>query len=182
MGLFDELKRLTRPYEDDDDFFDEADSPAPVSGQTGPGYYGRPERQSFFAEESLDEQEEMMNEPLPPLRTRQENRREKRSKPAPSYGSRGQKVVLITPTHFEDGTGIANHVKDGHTVIMNIENTDKGTARRMLDFLSGVAYTLGGKIQKVSGSIFLIMPQSADVLDEVVMGRFSGEGGSGYSF
>lgn len=182
LGLFDELKRLTRPYEDDDDFFDEADAPVPIGSQSGSGYFGRPERQSFFAEESLDEQEQMMDEPLPPLRIRQESRRERKSKPAPSYGSRGQKVVLITPMHFEDGTGIANHLKDGNTVIMNIENTDKATARRMLDFLSGVAYTLGGKIQKVSGSIFLIMPQNADVLDEVVMGQFSADGGSGYSF
>lgn len=181
MGLFDELRRLTRPYEEDDDFFDEADTPAPIGG--GSGFFGRPERQSFFAEENLDEQDMMMDEPPPPLRIRQESRRERKPKTAPSYGGgRGQKVVLITPMHFEDGTGIANHLKDGNTVIMNIENTDKGTARRMLDFLSGVAYTLGGKIQKVSGSIFLIMPHNADVLDEVVMGQFSSEGSSGYSF
>lgn len=181
MGLFDELKRLTRPYDEDDDFFDEADAPIPISGRGEGGFSARPERDSFFAEENADEQEMMMDE-IPPLRVAQESRRERKARSAPSYGGRGQKVVLITPMHFEDGTGIANHLKNGNTVIMNIENTEKATARRMLDFLSGVAYTLGGKIQKVSGSIFLIIPHNADVLDEVALGRFTSDGGTGYSF
>ena len=79
-----------------------------------------------------------------------------------------QRVVLITPRVFDDAVGIANHLHDKHTVVMNLENTEKSTARRLIDFLSGVAYAQDGKIKKISGSIFLLMPSGVDLAGELV--------------
>ena len=61
------------------------------------------------------------------------------------------KVVLVKPERFENASEIADHLKEKRTVVMNLESTHKDIARRLVDFLSGVAYAGEGKIKKVSG-------------------------------
>ena len=76
-------------------------------------------------------------------------------------------VVLVKPDKFENATEIADHLKDKRTVVINLEQTNKEIARRLLDFLSGVAYAFQGKIQKVANSTFLITPYNVGIMGDI---------------
>ena len=80
-------------------------------------------------------------------------------------------VVLANPEKFENAAEVADHLRDRRTVVLNLEETNKDTARRIVDFLSGVAYALDGKIKKVAVSTYIITPFnveiSGDLIDEL---------------
>ena len=80
-------------------------------------------------------------------------------------------VVLVKPTDFDDAAAIADDLKQSHTVVLNLEATNRDTARRLLDFLSGVAYAISGKIQRIANNTFIIVPFnvgiSGDIMDEL---------------
>lgn len=82
-------------------------------------------------------------------------------------------VVLFKPERFgEDTRAIADELIKMHTVVLNLENTNKDVSRRIIDFLSGVAYANGGQIKKVATSTFIITPYNVgltgdDLLDEL---------------
>ena len=67
-------------------------------------------------------------------------------------------VVLVKPDRFEAAAEIADHLKDKRTVVLNLEQTNKDIARRLVDFLSGVAYANEGKIKKVQTAPILSHP------------------------
>ena len=68
------------------------------------------------------------------------------------------KVVLVKPEHFEDASTIADHLNNKRTVVLNLESTNKEVSRRLVDFLSGVAYANNGQIKRVANSTFIITP------------------------
>ena len=81
------------------------------------------------------------------------------------------KVVLVKPEHFEDASTIADHLNNKRTVVLNLESTNKDVARRLIDFLSGVAYAGEGKIKKVAANTYIITPYhvelEGDLIDEL---------------
>jgi len=82
-------------------------------------------------------------------------------------------VVLFKPDRFSDETrAIADELMKQHTIVLNLENTNKDNSRRIIDFLSGAAYASRGKIKRVATSTFLIIPSSVgmtgdDLLDQL---------------
>jgi cell division inhibitor SepF len=76
------------------------------------------------------------------------------------------KVVILKPENFEDAQEICDHVKDRKPVIFNLEELEKESAQRIVDFLSGSVYAIEGNIQKVSSNIFLIAPANVDIMSE----------------
>ncbi len=82
-------------------------------------------------------------------------------------------VVLFKPERFgEDTRAIADELIKMHTVVLNLENTNKDVSRRIIDFLSGVAYANSGQIKKVATNTFIITPYNVgltgdDLLDEL---------------
>ncbi len=77
-------------------------------------------------------------------------------------------VVLVKPERFENAAEIADHLKDKRTVVLNLEETPKDVARRLVDFLSGVAYANEGKIKKVANSTFIITPYNVDIMGDLI--------------
>ena len=75
-------------------------------------------------------------------------------------GAGQQQVVLVKPERFEEAAEIADHLRNKHTVVLNLEAADKVTARRLVDFLSGAAYVQEGNLKRVSSDTFLITPDS----------------------
>ena len=136
MGLFDELKKLTHTYDDEDDEYED-EFQAPKS----------PDRSSAAFEERR------------PVRV--EERRS--NKVVNIHATTQLKVVLVSPQHFEDASEIADHLKNKRTVVMNLEATNKDVARRLVDFLSGVAYAGEGKIKRVANSTYIITPYHVDI-------------------
>ena len=78
------------------------------------------------------------------------------------------KVVLVKPERFENASEIADHLREKRTVVLNLESTNKDIARRLLDFLSGVAYANEGKIKKVAISTYIITPYNVDILGDLI--------------
>ncbi len=80
-------------------------------------------------------------------------------------------VVLVKPERFDDASGIADHLNNKRTVVLNLESTEKNVSRRLVDFLSGVAYANNGQIKRVANSTFIITPYNVgivgDLLDEL---------------
>lgn len=82
--------------------------------------------------------------------------------PAPN-AQKQIKVMVVEPFSFDDAQHIADHLKNRKPVVVNLENTDKEIAKRMVDFISGTTYALSGTIQKVGNHIFLCAPSNVDV-------------------
>lgn len=76
------------------------------------------------------------------------------------------KVVVIQPDKYDDAQIICDHLKGKKPVIINLEELDKETAQRIVDFLSGSVYALEGNIQKISSGIFLIAPYNVDIMGD----------------
>lgn len=80
-------------------------------------------------------------------------------------------VVLVKPERFEDASAVADHLNSKRTVVLNLESTNKDVSRRLVDFLSGVAYANNGQIKRVANSTFIITPYNVglmgDLLDEL---------------
>ena len=153
MGFLDELKRLTHPYEDEmEDDYDEDED----------------------VYEDEDEPEERNQ--TPPPREREEPRRREYQEP-PRRNNGGKvvnihattqlQVVLVKPDRYENASEIADHLRDKRTVVLNLEKTQKDVSRRLLDFLSGVAYAQEGKIKKVALQTYIVTPYNVDIMDEL---------------
>jgi len=80
-------------------------------------------------------------------------------------------VVLVKPERFEDASGIADHLNAKRTLVLNLESATKDVTRRLIDFLSGVAYANNGQIKRVANSTYIITPYNVgiqgDLLDEL---------------
>lgn len=80
-------------------------------------------------------------------------------------------VVLVKPERFEDASGIADHLNAKRTIVLNLESASKDVTRRLIDFLSGVAYANNGQIKRVANSTYIITPYNVgimgDLLDEL---------------
>ena len=136
MSLIDELKKLTHPYEDEDEEFEDFEEPA------------RSSRDAFEDH-----------------RVKVEDRR---NKVVNIHATTQLKVVLVKPERFENASEIADHLKDKRTVVLNLESTNKDIARRLIDFLSGVAYAGEGKIKKVSANTYIITPYHVDIEGDLI--------------
>ncbi len=77
-------------------------------------------------------------------------------------------VVLVKPERFENASEIADHLRDKRTVVLNLESTDKTIARRLIDFLSGVAYANEGTIKKVALNTYIITPYNVEILGDLI--------------
>jgi cell division inhibitor SepF len=148
MSFWDNVKKFAQPYSDDeyDDYDDELD-----------GY----------------EEEEA------PRRSRASSESAAEAAPAPAtksgsfsgqvlnINSGRQEVVLFRPTTFNDTSKAADDLRDKKAIIVNMENVDKALARRVVDFLSGCAYSLDGKVNKIAQSTYLFVPHSMDVVGDL---------------
>ena len=77
-------------------------------------------------------------------------------------------VVLVKPERFEDTSTIADQLNAKRTVVLNLESTGKEVSRRLIDFLSGVAYANNGQIKRVATSTFIITPYNVDIMGDLI--------------
>ncbi|MBQ8000483.1 MAG: cell division protein SepF [Ruminococcus sp.] len=86
-------------------------------------------------------------------------------------------VALFKPERFgEETRAIADELIKTHTVVLNLENTNKDMSRRIIDFLSGVAYANRGKIKKVASSTFIIIPNHVDLTGDDLLDELENSG------
>ena len=160
MSFLDELKRMTQPYDDDeDDFLDPVADDEPEE-RPAP----RPRKAAKAARTPAPEPEPA---PAQPARPAAASRGVRQADKVVNLNNGGQlKVVIVKPLRFEVVAEIADHLLDRRAVLMNLEDTDEATGRRLIDFLSGVAYAQDGKIRKSSRSTYIITPYNVDLMGE----------------
>ena len=144
MGIFDDLKKWAHPYEDEDEDPEYDDFPD-LRDRGDSGAFADRDRGSS--------------------RVREEDRR---NKVVNIHATTQLKVVLVKPERFENASEIADHLKEKRTVVVNLESTNKDVARRLIDFLSGVAYAGEGKIKKVAVNTFIITPYHVDIMGDLI--------------
>jgi cell division inhibitor SepF len=76
---------------------------------------------------------------------------------------KSSKVILIEPRVYAEAQDIADHLKNRRAVVVNLQRIEHDQAKRIVDFLSGTVYAIGGDIQKVGSSIFLCTPDNIEV-------------------
>ena len=146
MGIFSEIKKLTRPYDDDEDEFEDFTPKAPERIPVTPKTNSQSSRQSFVPHEDRRDTNKVVN----------------------IHATTQLSVVLVKPERFENAAEIADHFREKRTVVLNLEQTNKDIARRLIDFLSGVAYAQDGKIKKVAVNTYLITPYNVDLLGDLI--------------
>ncbi len=72
-------------------------------------------------------------------------------------------VSIFVPRSFSEVTAIADALRAKQVVIVNLQGSDRGLLQRVVDFTSGVAYTIDGRIQKLADAIYLVVPPSVSV-------------------
>ena len=75
-----------------------------------------------------------------------------------------QQVILFNPKSFDEAGDLVQHLTQGRSIVMTLEGVPTELARRLLDFLSGIAYALQGKITPISAKTYFVTPQNVDVL------------------
>lgn len=170
MGFLDDLKKWARPYSDEDE-----------------EYYDDYEDEAEADDLNMDAEEE---EPV----SRSSRRSARRSSEAaasdfsttstfsPAAGDTRRdssrivninattqlQVVLVRPESYESASDIANQLRERKAVLLNLEGTDQKLSRRMVDFLSGCAFALDGKLKKVAAAAYLITPYNVEIIGDLM--------------
>lgn len=79
----------------------------------------------------------------------------------------GAKMILLEPRAFSESQQIADHLKKRNTVVVNLKRVTSDQAKRIVDFLSGTIYAIGGDLQKIGGGIFLCTPNNINVQGKI---------------
>ena len=152
MGLMDELRKLTKPYSEDelneydDEFEDEEET--------------TPESDSFGRRSAYSPQDSASNSAT--------NRRNGPARVVNLNTNTSMQVVLVKPDRFDNVTEIADHLRAKKAVVLNLESTNKDLARRLVDFLSGVTYAIDGKIKRVAISTYILTPFNVEIVGDMV--------------
>ncbi len=147
MGFLDDVKKVFSPTEDEYEYEDD------------------------LLEEEYEEKEELREKPQREVsapRLFQTDR-----KKVVSYAPQSQmQVVLCKPERYEDVPSVADHLNEKKTVILNLESANRESSRRIIDFLSGVAYAIHGNIKKVANSTYIVTPNDVDLMGELLLDDF----------
>lgn len=169
MGVLDKflnIMKLDDEYEEEEDLFDEEEQ------QYEDEYEAKPKKGLF-----KKEQEEYNDFELQPDRGKNTQSASQTSGTANSKvtpmrqpnGRRGatMEVCVVKPTTVKEEREITETLLSGRTIILNLEGLELEIAQRIVDFVSGAAYAIGGNLEKISDFIFLITPTNVTITGEI---------------
>lgn len=197
MGLLDELKKLTKPYDDEDYLEENFDQSVRAADNRSYASYAEPPRaetqarrrpyvfsqpaqpQQQYAQPGYDAyaqqgyqqqgygQQQYAQQQYGQPGYQQQGYQQPPYGPQTTYSPQPQtRLLLVRPDRFEVAADIADRIRERNAIVLNLEATEKTTTRRILDFLSGVTYALGGTVKRVSGNTFIITPAGVDFTGE----------------
>ena len=177
MGFMDGLKKLTQPYDDDEDFFEGADQslrpqqkpeqkPAVSAAQMAfENTFADPGGAPAPAEEAQPKKPaESTGGIFGGFKKAAQSASKPRRERTVNFGGKDTSVLLFSPKTFDEAGELVSYLQQDMTCVMTLESVPADTARRLLDFLSGIAFALGGKITPVSAKTYFITPQNVDIL------------------
>ena len=161
MSFWDNVKKFAQPYADDEEYDDYDDVDEFEDEEVEEPVRRRDRRRA-----SADVESDYSYSDSTPAAT---------TSTAPSgfngtvlnVGGSKQEVILFRPSSFNDTSKAADDLRNKKAVVVNMENVDKAMARRVVDFLSGCAYALDGKVKKIAQSTYLFCPYNMDVIGDL---------------
>ncbi len=150
MGFMDKIKNIMNAPEDDD--FDQAEDEIEVSETPRRDFYD-----DYAAPSSAPAAD-------------------KKNKVVNIHATTQLQVVLVKPERFADAPSIGDHLNNKRTVVLNLESTPKDVSRRLIDFLSGVAYANNGTLKRVANSTFIITPYNVDIMGDLLIDELENSG------
>ena len=144
MSFLDKVKNMVNVSEDD--------------------YYDELESDDFRSDAGEEEPED----PRRPARRARERERDAGDNVVNIHTTARLQVVLAKPESFEEARAVADNLNEKRTVVLNLESANREVARRLVDFLSGVAYANGGQFKRVANSTFIITPYNVDILGDLI--------------
>ena len=144
MGLFDKIKNGINPEGPD---YDEQDA------------YTQ-QIQNDFNDNNMYNQGNQQYQPQP---DQYQNQAPMNDPQGMSVSGSNLELKVVKPERYDNVSQIANHLLNRRTVVLNLEETNKETARRLLDFLSGVTYSINGNLKRVANNTYVITPCNVDV-------------------
>ena len=159
-GLVDKLHKMWNPPEDEYEDYYEDEQPEEESSSSRSSY-SEPRRSSSYS--------------LSDFASRSESSGGNR---VVNINAKAQlQVVLFKPISFgEETRAVADELLKRHTVVLNLEKTEKEVSRRIVDFLSGVAYANNGKIKRIATNTFIITPYNVDLTGDDVLDELENSG------
>jgi cell division inhibitor SepF len=125
------------------------------------------EEEEFEGEEIMDEEEEFYEEEVEePEEQRLPRRKQSKVVGLPSSAAK-MRMLVFQPSSYEEAECIIDNLKARKPVIMNLDEMDVELGQRILDFVGGAIYSLGGDIKKVARSIFVVAPSNVDIAQNV---------------
>ena len=175
MGFMDELRKLTQPYDDEDDFFEGADTGS--RQQAAQPTQAQIEFEQAFGEEPAQTPEPAVRKTPKPAHPLGEggsifgNLGKKVPRPKSPVRERTvdfdgseRQVILFNPKSFDEAGELVGHLNQNRSLVMTLEGLPTDLARRLLDFLSGITFALQGRITPVSAKTYFITPHNVDIL------------------
>ena len=121
---------------------------------------------TFFAleDEEYEYEEQYVEEEKVPEKVNKHDQQQKQQNIVSLQSiQKSSKLVLLEPRAYADAQEIADHLKNRRGVVVNLQRISPDQARRIVDFLSGTVYAIGGDIQRIGSNIFLCTPDNVDV-------------------
>ena len=176
MSIQEFFKKVTQPYDDEDDFFEGADvarreepavTPAQMAfedtfaaeAEEAPEPARQPEqprRGGFFESLGLTKKDAPARPKAAPMRPAKER--------TVNFDGSDTQVVLFNPKSFEEAGDLVNYLQMGRSLVMTLEGQPTENARRLLDFISGITFAMDGKVTPVAGKTYFITPQNVDLV------------------
>ena len=182
MGFMDELRKLVQPTDEEDDFFEGAEVGLREQPQVSAA------QQAF--EDNFGAEPAGAPEPAPKARAqkpagegglfggfKKSGQKKPQRERMVNFGGSDQQVILFSPRSFDEAGELVNYLGLGRSVVMTLEGVPNESARRLLDFLSGVTFALEGKITPISAKTYFVTPQNVDVLNPGSQGEQPESGG-----
>ncbi|MFS0871630.1 cell division protein SepF [Paenibacillus xylanilyticus] len=127
-------------------------------------FLGLQEEEEIVERERLAAQEDSEPEQQEAETSSLDKRRNQRGNNVVSiHSQKNVKVVLYEPRSYDEAQEIADHLRSHRTVVVNLQRVRQDQALRVIDFLSGTVYALGGGISKIGGNIFLCTPDTVEI-------------------
>ncbi|MFT8320764.1 MAG: cell division protein SepF [Bacillus sp. (in: firmicutes)] len=131
----------------------------------------------FFLEDEYDEEQERYEEEAEPAKNYKQQQSQHQQHVSNQHPSTQQKqnvvslqsvqkaskVFLVEPRVYAEAQDIADQLKNRRAVVVNLQRIEKDQGKRIVDFLSGTVYAIGGDIQKIGTDIFLCTPDNVEV-------------------
>lgn len=124
------------------------------------------EEEEYEGEEMMDDDENYYEEEAEIIDDSRSRRRQSKVIGMPNSAAK-IKMLVYQPCSYEEAESIIDNLKARKPVIMNLDDLDRELAQRIIDFIGGAVYSLGGDLKKVARNIFVVAPSNVDVLQNV---------------